>query len=99
MIDLDTVMPGTSLYDFGDMVRSMTNSGEEDSQDTSQIEMRIPVFEALDSAAAAAGALRAGGRSNGVGATPGFGARASARFTGRVGAGVGTCQPRGVLGT
>ena len=47
VIDLDTVMPGSSLYDFGDMVRSMTNSGREDSQDASGIEMRFPVFKSL----------------------------------------------------
>lgn len=29
LIDFDTVMPGTVLHDFGDMVRSMTNSGGE----------------------------------------------------------------------
>ena len=26
LIDFDTVMPGTRLHDFGDMVRSMTNN-------------------------------------------------------------------------
>jgi len=30
VIDLDTLMPGTILYDFGDMVRSYTNLREED---------------------------------------------------------------------
>ncbi len=29
LVDFDTVMPGTILHDFGDMVRSMTNSGGE----------------------------------------------------------------------
>lgn len=30
MIDWDTLMPGSILYDYGDMVRSYTNMGEED---------------------------------------------------------------------
>jgi aminoglycoside phosphotransferase (APT) family kinase protein len=47
VIDLDTVMPGLALYDFGDMVRSATNSGKEDEPDTSKIHMRMPIFEAL----------------------------------------------------
>ena len=32
VIDLDTVMPGTLLYDFGDLVRSSTSREAEDSQ-------------------------------------------------------------------
>ena len=30
VIDLDTMMNGTILYDFGDMIRSYTNNAEED---------------------------------------------------------------------
>ena len=30
VIDLDTIMPGTLLYDYGDMVRSYTNNKNED---------------------------------------------------------------------
>jgi Ser/Thr protein kinase RdoA (MazF antagonist) len=47
VIDLDTVMPGSALYDFGDMVRSATNSAREDEPDTARITMQLPVFEAL----------------------------------------------------
>ena len=47
VIDLDTVMPGLALYDFGDMVRTATNSAKEDEQDLSLIHMRMPIFEAL----------------------------------------------------
>lgn len=47
VIDLDTVMPGLSLSDFGDMVRTTTNSAAEDEQDLSKINMRIPMFQAL----------------------------------------------------
>ena len=47
VIDLDTVMPGLSLYDFGDMVRTATSPAEEDEQDLSQVTMRMPIFDQL----------------------------------------------------
>ena len=47
MLDLDTVMPGLSLYDFGDMVRSATNSAGEDEIDCSKVFMRFDMYEAL----------------------------------------------------
>ena len=47
VIDLDTVMPGLSLYDFGDMVRSGTNPAEEDETDLSKVGMRFDMYEAL----------------------------------------------------
>ncbi len=47
VIDLDTVMPGLSLYDFGDLVRTATSPAEEDEVDLSKVEMRMPMFEAL----------------------------------------------------
>lgn len=47
VIDLDTVMPGLSLYDFGDMVRTATNPAEEDQRDLSKVTMRMPIFEML----------------------------------------------------
>ena len=47
VIDLDTVMPGFALYDFGDMVRSATASAREDERDLSQVGCRIGMFEAL----------------------------------------------------
>jgi aminoglycoside phosphotransferase (APT) family kinase protein len=47
VIDLDTVMPGLALYDFGDMVRTMTSSAAEDETDLSRVEMRFPFFEAI----------------------------------------------------
>jgi len=47
VIDLDTVMPGLALYDFGDMVRSATNSAREDERDLCLVTMRMPIFEAL----------------------------------------------------
>jgi len=45
VIDLDTVMPGLSLYDFGDGIRSGTNTGEEDDQDLSGVCFSLPLFE------------------------------------------------------
>ncbi len=47
VIDLDTVMPGLALYDFGDMVRTTTSSAAEDEQDLSKVTMQFPMFEAL----------------------------------------------------
>lgn len=47
VIDLDTVMPGLSLYDFGDMVRTATCPAAEDETDLSQVFMQMPFFESL----------------------------------------------------
>jgi len=49
VVDLDTVMPGLALYDFGDLVRSGTASAPEDEQDLRNVRMRIEMFEALAS--------------------------------------------------
>ena len=47
VIDLDTVMPGLALYDFGDMVRTATSSTLEDERDLSKVRMQMPMFRAL----------------------------------------------------
>jgi len=47
VIDLDTVMPGLVLYDFGDMVRTATSPADEDERDLSTVHMQMPMFEAL----------------------------------------------------
>lgn len=47
VIDLDTVMPGTVLSDFGDMVRTFTNSVNEDVPDVSKVKMRLNIFRAM----------------------------------------------------
>ena len=47
VIDLDTVMPGLALYDFGDMVRTTTSPTAEDERDLSKVAMQFPMFEAL----------------------------------------------------
>jgi aminoglycoside phosphotransferase (APT) family kinase protein len=47
VIDLDTVMPGLALYDFGDMVRTTTSPAMEDERDLSKVTMQFPMFDAL----------------------------------------------------
>jgi len=47
VIDLDTVMPGSSLYDFGDLVRTSTSPAAEDETDLSKVGMQLPMFAAL----------------------------------------------------
>ncbi len=47
VIDLDTVMPGLALYDFGDMVRAGTSPAQEDETDLAKVVMRFEMFEAL----------------------------------------------------
>ena len=46
VIDLDTVMPGYVHYDFGDAIRTVTNTAAEDEKDLSKIKMDISLFEA-----------------------------------------------------
>jgi hypothetical protein len=47
VVDLDTVMPGLVLYDFGDMVRTTTSPTLEDELDLSKVFMHVPMFESL----------------------------------------------------
>lgn len=47
VVDLDTVMPGLVLYDFGDMVRTTTSRTAEDEQFLERVELELPMFEAL----------------------------------------------------
>jgi hypothetical protein len=47
IVDLDTVMPGCALYDFGDMVRTATSPTLEDEQDLSKVKMQMPMFKKL----------------------------------------------------
>ena len=44
VIDLDTVMSATSLNDFGDAIRSYTNTGAEDDCDLSRVSMNLDTF-------------------------------------------------------
>lgn len=45
VIDLDTVMPGLSLYDFGDSIRFGATTAEEDEADLSQVHFDIDLFD------------------------------------------------------
>ena len=47
VVDLDTVMPGCALYDFGDMVRTTTSPTLEDERDLSKVKMHMPTFKQL----------------------------------------------------
>ena len=47
VIDLDTTMPGSALYDFGDMVRTAAPTTREDDVDLAQLDVRLDRFEAL----------------------------------------------------
>jgi Ser/Thr protein kinase RdoA (MazF antagonist) len=47
VVDLDTVMPGCALYDFGDMVRTTTSPTMEDERDLSKVQMQMPMFKKL----------------------------------------------------
>lgn len=45
VIDLDTVMPGSALYDFGDSIRSGANPAAEDEKDLSKVWMELSLYE------------------------------------------------------
>lgn len=46
IIDLDTVMPGLSLYDFGDSIRFGANTAAEDEKDISKVSLSLPLYRA-----------------------------------------------------
>ena len=45
IIDLDTVMPGSALYDFGDAIRFGASSAVEDECDLDKVHIRLDLFE------------------------------------------------------
>jgi N-acetylhexosamine 1-kinase len=47
VIDLDTVMPGSMLYDFGDAIRYGASTAAEDERDLSKVKFDISLFEAF----------------------------------------------------
>jgi hypothetical protein len=47
VIDLDTVMPGLTAYDFGDLVRSMASPSREDERDLNQVYVDLAIFKAV----------------------------------------------------
>jgi len=44
MVDLDTVMPGSVLFDFGDAIRIGASTAEEDEQDLSKVDINLEYF-------------------------------------------------------
>ncbi|MDR1705794.1 MAG: aminoglycoside phosphotransferase family protein [Clostridiales bacterium] len=47
VIDLDTVMPGLSVNDFGDAIRFGANTAAEDERDLSKVKLSLPLFESF----------------------------------------------------
>ncbi len=47
VIDLDTIMPGTILFDTGDMIRTACSTADEDEKETEKMEFSIPFYKAL----------------------------------------------------
>lgn len=47
VIDLDTVMPGYSVNDFGDAIRFAANTAAEDETDLSKVKLDLELFEAF----------------------------------------------------
>lgn len=45
IVDLDTVMPGLSLYDFGDAIRFGANTAAEDEKDISKVSLDVELYE------------------------------------------------------
>ncbi len=46
VVDLDTIMPGLALYDFGDMIRIAANTADESEPDTEKVQFNMDMFEA-----------------------------------------------------
>ena len=49
VIDLDTIQPGYVTSDFGDGIRTLTNTGEEDDEDLDRVTMDLELYEAFAS--------------------------------------------------
>ena len=54
VVDLDTVGPGTPIYDFGDMMRTMLSPTTESEADEERISLRVNMFQAITKAYLAA---------------------------------------------
>jgi hypothetical protein len=46
IVDLDTVMPGSVLFDFGDSIRTGANTANEDEKDLWKVDINLPIYEA-----------------------------------------------------
>jgi hypothetical protein len=49
IVDLDTVMPGSVLHDFGDAIRTAANTSIEDEADLSKVSLNMKLFKAYAS--------------------------------------------------
>jgi len=49
IVDLDTVMPGSVLHDFGDAIRTAANTAVEDEADLSKVSLNMKLFKAYAS--------------------------------------------------
>ena len=49
VIDLDTIQPGYVTSDFGDGIRTLTNTGEEDDENLDRVTMDLDLYEAFAS--------------------------------------------------
>jgi hypothetical protein len=47
ILDLDTIMPGLTLYDVGELVRTATTRAAEDEPDASKVQVEPELFEAV----------------------------------------------------
>ena len=47
IIDLDTIMMGSFLFDTGDLIRTSTNTAEEDEKDLSKVNFNFEIFKPL----------------------------------------------------
>ncbi len=47
VVDLDTVMPGSVLHDFGDAIRTVASTAAEDEVNLSQVQFHLPYYEAF----------------------------------------------------
>ena len=45
IVDLDTVMPSSPLYDFGDSMRIGTNTAKDDEKDLSKVSCDLNLYE------------------------------------------------------
>ncbi len=45
LVDLDTVMPGFVHYDFGDVVRTMCNTAEDDETDLDKVQFNYELYQ------------------------------------------------------
>ena len=46
VVDFDTIMQGSALFDFGDAIRSIANTAAEDEQDLEKVKLNLNIFEA-----------------------------------------------------